>query len=162
MAAQFFCAAKGLGAGGGKMRVCAHRRRGIIAVICGSSGALPLFYGAFMVNQVKPSIGGMPPVVAKTAAVYLHNRTARLFLLVAALSGFLWVSLGAIAGHEVFSGLHASFFDKAHRYQIVCTLALMLLTTLPLRLPLSFCCDAGLCWLLGLCCFCGSLYVMAF
>ena len=115
-----------------------------------------------MVNQVKSPSSEMPPAMPKAAPVYPHSRTARLFLLVAALSGFLWVSLGAIAGHEVFSGLHASFFDKAHRYQIVHTLALMLLATLPLRLPLSFCRAAGLCWLLGLCCFCGSLYVMAF
>ena len=92
-----------------------------------------------MVNQVKSPSGEIPPAMPKAAPVYPHSRTARLFLLVAALSGFLWVSLGAIAGHEVFSGLHASFFDKAHRYQIVHTLALMLLATLPLRLPLSFC-----------------------
>ena len=106
-----------------------------------------------MVNQVKSPSGEIPPAIPKAAPVYPHSCTARLFLLVAALSGFLWVSLGAIAGHEVFSGLHASFFDKAHRYQIVHTLALMLLATLPLRLPLSFCRAAGLCWL---------LYVMAF
>ena len=41
MAALFWGTAKGL-AGGGKMRVCACRRRGIIAVICGSSGGFPL------------------------------------------------------------------------------------------------------------------------
>lgn len=41
MAALFWGTAKGL-AGGGKMRVCAHRRREIIAVICGSSGGFPL------------------------------------------------------------------------------------------------------------------------
>lgn len=114
-----------------------------------------------MVNQVKQSSGNAMPAVEKTPPCP-HGRTARLFLLAAALSGFLWVSLGAIAGHDVFSALHVSFFDKAHRYQIVHTLALMLLATLPLRLPLPFCRAAGLCWLLGLCCFCGSLYVMAF
>ena len=107
--------------------------------------------------MVKQSHNHPPP-----AAAYPHSRTARLFLLVAALSGFLWVSLGAIAGPDVFGGLHAVYFDKAHRYQIVHTLALMLLATLPLRLSLPFCRAAGLCWLLGLCCFCGSLYVMAF
>ena len=105
--------------------------------------------------MVKQSHNHLPP-----AAAYSH--TAHLFLLVAALSGFLWVSLGAIAGHDVFGGLHAVYFDKAHRYQIVHTLALMLLATLPLRLSLPFCRAAGLCWLLCLCCFCGSLYVMAF
>ena len=89
-----------------------------------------------MVNQVKSPSGEIPPAMPKAAPVYPHSRTARLFLLVAALSGFLWVSLGAIAGHEVFSGLHASFFDNAHRYQSVNTLELMLLANLTLLLPM--------------------------
>ena len=41
IAALFWGTAKGF-AGGGKMRICAHRRCGIIAVICGSSGGFPL------------------------------------------------------------------------------------------------------------------------
>ena len=54
----------------------------------------------------------------------------RVFLLFAALSGFWWVALGAMAGHGLFSeGLHAEYFDKAHRYQIVHTLALLVLMT---------------------------------
>lgn len=87
----------------------------------------------------------------------------RVFLLFAALSGFLWVGLGAIAGHGLFGeGLYAEYFDKAHRYQIVHTLALLILIALPQRLSPLLCRTAGFLWLLGLFAFCGSLYAMAF
>ena len=87
----------------------------------------------------------------------------RVFLLFAALSGFLWVGLGAIAGHGLFGeGLYAEYFDKAHRYQIVHTLALLILIALPQRLSPLLCRTAGFLWLLGLLAFCGSLYAMAF
>lgn len=87
----------------------------------------------------------------------------RVFLLFAALSGFWWVALGAMAGHGLFSeGLHAEYFDKAHRYQIVHTLALLVLIALPQRLSPLLCRSAGFLWLLGLFAFCGSLYAMAF
>ena len=70
----------------------------------------------------------------------------RVFLLFAALSGFWWVALGAMAGHGLFSeGLHAEYFDKAHRYQIVHTLALLVLIALPQRLSPLLCRSAGFC-----------------
>lgn len=87
----------------------------------------------------------------------------RVFLLFAALSGFWWVALGAMAGHGLFSeGLHAEYFDKAHRYQIVHTLALLALVSLPPSWPLLLRRTAGFLWILGLFAFCGSLYWMAF
>ena len=73
-----------------------------------------------MVNQVKPPSGEIPPAMPKAAAGYPHSRTARLFLLVAALSGFLWVSLGAIAGHEVFTGCMRLFLTR-HTVIRLCT-----------------------------------------
>ncbi|MDO4643561.1 MAG: DUF423 domain-containing protein [Cardiobacteriaceae bacterium] len=87
----------------------------------------------------------------------------RIFLLIAAISGFIWVALGAMTGHNVFSDIHASYFNKAHRYQIVHTLALLTTTVFPNNVLSSWWyLTTGYLWSLGLCCFCGSLYIMAF
>ena len=49
-----------------------------------------------------------------------------------------------------------------HRYQIVHTLALLALVSLPPSWPLLLCRTVGFLWILGLFAFCGSLYWMAF
>ena len=117
-----------------------------------------------MVNQVNAEQTPKPVVTAKMPRPRpRHDVAKRLFLLFAALNGFLWVTLGALAGHGLFNaGQHADFFDKAHRYQIVHTLALLVLIALPQRLSPLLCRSAGFLWLLGLFAFCGSLYAMAF
>ena len=117
-----------------------------------------------MVNQVNAEQTPKPVVTAKMPRPRpRHDVVKRLFLLLAALSGFLWVTLGALAGHGLFNaGQHADFFDKAHRYQIVHTLALLALVSLPPSWPLLLCRTAGFLWILGLFAFCGSLYWMAF
>ena len=88
-----------------------------------------------MVNQVNAEQTPKPVVTAKMPRPR-HDVAKRLFLLFAALSGFLWVTLGA--------------------------LALLALVSLPPSWPLLLCRTAGFLWILGLFAFCGSLYWMAF
>lgn len=89
-------------------------------------------------------------------------RIHRYFLLFVAGSGFLWVVLGAMAGHHVFAELQASYFEKAQRYQIVHTLALFALAALPYpRLSIHLYLWTGILWIFGIVCFSGSLYIMA-
>lgn len=87
--------------------------------------------------------------------------TRRYFLLFVACSGFLWVMLGAMAGHHVFLALQAVYFEKAQRYQIIHTLALFILTALPYRLSARLYFWTGILWITGIVCFSGSLYIMA-
>ncbi|MDO5090434.1 MAG: DUF423 domain-containing protein [Cardiobacteriaceae bacterium] len=80
----------------------------------------------------------------------------RIWLLLWALSGFLWVALGAATGHEPLPAVAAVYFEKAQRYHIIHTLAAMVLLALPVcgkRWILSL-------WLAGVLCFSGSLYAM--
>ena len=82
----------------------------------------------------------------------------RYWLLIGALSGLAWVSIGAAMGHGVLHGESLIYFEKAQRYHIVHTLALLWLSTwavLPLWRVV-----AGL-WCLGVALFSGALYCMA-
>lgn len=114
-----------------------------------------------MTNEVKaehPAKAAKPPRPRRQ-----QDGAKRLFLFFAALSGFLWVALGALSGHGLFNaGQAAEYFDKAHRYQIVHTLALFALVALPTHWPTRLCRTAGFLWLFGLFAFCGSLYAMVF
>lgn len=80
------------------------------------------------------------------------------WLLVAAVSGLLWVSFGAATGHGMLSGQAAVYFEKAQRYHIVHTLMIAMLALLPALSRRGW--IAGF-WLLGMAFFSGCLYVMA-
>ena len=95
-----------------------------------------------MTNEVKaeqPAKAAKPPRPRRQ-----QDGAKRLFLFFAALSGFLWVGLGALSGHGLLNAEQAAeYFDKAHRYQIVHTLALLALVALPTHWPTRLCRTAG-------------------
>ena len=103
-----------------------------------------------MTNEVKaeqPAKAAKPPRPRRQ-----QDGAKRLFLFFAALSGH-----GLLNAEQA-----AEYFDKAHRYQIVHTLALLALVALPTHWPTRLCRTAGFLWLFGLFAFCGSLYAMVF
>lgn len=93
------------------------------------------------------------------------------YLLVASISGFIAVALGAFVAHSLqssFTVQQASWFEKAWRYQVFHTLALLALGFY----QAATCSQAPLCrkravnfiagfWLIGIVCFSGGLYVMS-
>lgn len=81
----------------------------------------------------------------------------RVWLLLWALSGLLWVALGAAIGHEPLPEVAAVYFEKAHRYHIIHTLAAIAV----LALPVCGKSWAFLLWIAGVLLFSGSLYAMA-
>ncbi|UJF25176.1 DUF423 domain-containing protein [Suttonella sp. R2A3] len=87
-----------------------------------------------------------------------QQNTDAKWLLLAAISGFLWVSLGAATGHGMLQGQSAIYFEKAQRYHIIHTLFIGLLAVIPaLKWRVWI---AGF-WLLGMMIFSGCLYLMA-
>lgn len=93
------------------------------------------------------------------------------YLLVASLSGFIAVALGAWVAHSMevsFNLQQASWFEKAWRYQVFHTLALFALgvyqATISSKQPsarkraVDF---VGIFWLVGLLGFCGGLYALS-
>ncbi len=83
--------------------------------------------------------------------------TNRLMLL-ASISGFLWVAIGAMLGHQHFDALSMSYLGKAQRYHIVHTIVIMILSVKP---TVSLYYWVASCYLLGILCFSGALYLMA-
>ena len=87
--------------------------------------------------------------------------TARLFLIPAAISGFLAVALGAFGAHAlrgVLEGYLLQVFHTGVQYQFYHTLALALVALLPDRPSVRV---AGWSFLTGIILFSGSLYVLA-
>lgn len=87
----------------------------------------------------------------------------RTFTLLAVLSGFLAVALGAFGAHALKSSLNASFYQAyqtAVEYQFYHTLVLLFLTRAT-GLKHSLLSLSGWSFILGILLFCGSLYLMA-
>ena len=89
---------------------------------------------------------------------------ARLFFLLGAVFGGLAVAMGAWGAHsEMFNEVETLWIDKAVRYQMFHSLALLctsLLIASHRRTPV-LAVTAGGCFLGGIVLFCGSLYCMA-
>ena len=86
----------------------------------------------------------------------MHD-TNRIYWIMLALSGLLWVTLGAATGHEPLPAHAAVYFEKAHRYHIIHTLAGMAVCLAPLTWK-SWIINL---WISGIILFSGSLYLMA-
>lgn len=82
----------------------------------------------------------------------------RQWLIIGALSGLVWVSLGAAMGHDVLHGKALVYFEKAQRYHIVHTILLLWLASYALVPRWQV--VASL-WALGVILFSGCLYTMA-
>ncbi|MGQ9426913.1 DUF423 domain-containing protein [Gilvimarinus sp. F26214L] len=91
--------------------------------------------------------------------------TAKLFLIVAALNGFVAVALGAFGAHGLKGKLSTSLlsaFETAVQYHFYHTLALLGLGLLMQRWgEKALLVASGYAFVLGLLLFCGSLYVLA-
>lgn len=91
---------------------------------------------------------------------------AKVFLVIAALSGFLAVALGAFGAHALKDKLSPDLmavFQTAVQYQFYHTVALLAVAILMLKLPQqSALLVSGSCFVIGLLFFSGSLYAMAF
>ena len=89
----------------------------------------------------------------------------KLFLLLAAINGFLSVALGAFAAHGLTSRLSAqllSTFQTGVQYQMYHTLALLGVGVLSIHYPTSGALrSSGLLFQVGILIFSGSLYVLA-
>ena len=89
----------------------------------------------------------------------------RLFLTLAAVSGFLAVSLGAFGAHALKNRLDEyslSVYQTAVEYQFYHTLALLAVGLLCLWHPQSALLrSSGIAFILGICVFSGSLYVLS-
>lgn len=84
-------------------------------------------------------------------------RCERWGFVMVALSGLLWVALGAATGHTPLPERAAVYFEKAQRYHIVHTLAAMGVLLAPFAGKIRI---VSL-WGAGVLCFSGSLYAMA-
>lgn len=75
----------------------------------------------------------------------------------AAVSGFLWLLFGAMAGHDVLHDKQLEFFMKAHEYQIVHSMMIFIISAYAYK-GLN-----AVCWLwtAGMVLFSGSLYLMS-
>jgi uncharacterized membrane protein YgdD (TMEM256/DUF423 family) len=88
---------------------------------------------------------------------------ARLWLLLAALTGFTGVALGAFAAHGLKSQLTASYlavFQTGAHYQLLHALALFGVGLLALQRPSRLVDMAGSLFALGIALFSGSLYLL--
>jgi len=89
---------------------------------------------------------------------------ARLFVVLAALSGFIAVAAGAFGAHALKASLSADMlavFDTGVRYQMFHTLALLAAAWAATRWPRRWIAAAGACFLAGMLLFSGSLYLLA-
>jgi uncharacterized membrane protein YgdD (TMEM256/DUF423 family) len=88
----------------------------------------------------------------------------KVFLVAAALAGLLAVTLGAFGAHSLrplITSDQLSMWDKGVQYQIYHALA-MFMCYLYLRKESSvYIRNAGLCFMCGIVCFSGSLYLLA-
>ena len=82
----------------------------------------------------------------------------RYWLLIGALSGLAWVSIGAAMGHGVLHGESLIYFEKAQRYHIVHTLALLWMASWAMFPGWRV---VAVLWSLGVLLFSGALYCMA-
>ena len=90
--------------------------------------------------------------------------TARLFLLLGALMGFLSVAFGAFGAHVLRDQLSPHMFEvfnKAVHYQSLHALALLFSGLLMSLSPSRSLRWAGICFLLGILLFSGSLYTLS-
>ena len=90
--------------------------------------------------------------------------SARTYLLVGALAGFLTVALGAFGAHglkHMISPEMLAVFNKGAYYQGLHALALLATGLLLRELPLPSLRWAGRFFTLGILLFCGSLYLLA-
>jgi uncharacterized membrane protein YgdD (TMEM256/DUF423 family) len=91
---------------------------------------------------------------------------ARLWIILAALSGAASVALGAFAAHGVDTstpaGLKAAgWLETGSRYQAIHALAMLAIVMLAARLHPGFAAAAQSLFITGTLLFCGALYVMA-
>ncbi|MDZ7269038.1 MAG: DUF423 domain-containing protein [candidate division KSB1 bacterium] len=89
---------------------------------------------------------------------------AKLWLVLAALSGFLSVALGAFGAHALKATLDVDgreIYEKAVQYQMFHTTALLLLGLLQSHYPALPLQPAGWGFVLGMLLFSGSLYLLA-
>lgn len=85
-------------------------------------------------------------------------------VLIAAISGFIAVAMGAFGAHGLKSVLTPelkSVFETAVQYQFYHTLALLFIAAAPTSLPERPLRKAAVAFLLGILLFSGSLYVLA-
>lgn len=90
--------------------------------------------------------------------------SARWCLFFAALSGFVVVATGAFAAHLLKPSLPERLYEVLQtgvQYQMFHTLALLLVGVLLKSRPSRLIKLSGLMFLLGICCFSGSLYLLA-
>jgi uncharacterized membrane protein YgdD (TMEM256/DUF423 family) len=89
---------------------------------------------------------------------------ARRFIIIAAISGFLLVALGAFGAHaleQTIPASHLIWWQKAVQYQGLHTLALFGTGLLIFHHPVRALLLSGWLFMAGILLFCGSLYVMA-
>lgn len=96
----------------------------------------------------------------------LPEPDARLWIILAALSGAMSVALGAFAAHGVDTstpaGLKAAgWLETGSRYQAIHALAILAIVAVAARLHPSFAVAAVTLFCAGTLLFCGALYVMA-
>ena len=87
----------------------------------------------------------------------------RTFLMLAAFFGFTGVALGAFAAHGLKARLseqYLAIFHTGVTYQLVHTLALFGVALLATHLPGRLVTWAGICFVLGIVLFSGSLYLL--
>ncbi|MEK7729741.1 MAG: DUF423 domain-containing protein [candidate division KSB1 bacterium] len=87
-----------------------------------------------------------------------------MWLLIAALSGFLVVALGAFGAHglkNVLDSYGREIYEKAVLYQMFHTLALLAVGILQRQHETPALAPVGCLFLLGMILFCGSLYALA-
>ena len=94
----------------------------------------------------------------------LPSPDAKIWIILAALSGALSVGLGAFAAHgfaaTAAGAKAAGWFETASRYQAIHALAMLAVVMLAARLHPTFACAALALFLLGTLLFCGALYVL--
>jgi uncharacterized membrane protein YgdD (TMEM256/DUF423 family) len=93
-----------------------------------------------------------------------RNRMARFLLILAGLSGFLGVALGAFGAHALQDRLEPrmlEIFETGVRYHLIHALALFGVALLLLRSPSGWFGASGWLFAAGILVFSGSLYVLA-
>lgn len=89
---------------------------------------------------------------------------ARIFVVLAALSGFIAVGAGAFGAHALKARLSTEMlavFETGVRYQMFHTLALLAVAWAATRWPRRWVAVAGACFIGGIVLFSGSLYLLA-